>query len=70
MTTLRIEFPPALMTRDLAAFYISGTRTDIDVLRDQGVLTAVGSGKRLKFRKTDLDAYIESLPERHKETRR
>lgn len=67
MNGFRIEFPPALMTRDLAAFYISGTRTDIDVLRDKGIITAVGSGKRLKFRKADLDAYIESLPERHKD---
>lgn len=53
------------MTRDLAAFYISGTRTDIDTLRKQGILTAFGKGKRLKFRKSDLDAYVESLPERH-----
>lgn len=64
---IRIEFPPALMTRDVAAFYIGGTRTDIDELRARGVITAVGSGKRLKFRKTDLDAYVASLPERHKE---
>jgi hypothetical protein len=65
--TIRVEFAPALMTRDLAAYYISGTRTDIDVLRSTGVLTAVGTGKRLKFRKADLDAYVDSLPERHKD---
>lgn len=61
---IRVEFPPALMTRELAAFYISGSITDIDELRAKGELVPVGTGKRLKFRKTDLDRYVESLKER------
>jgi hypothetical protein len=61
---LRIEFPPALMTRELAAFYISGSLRDIDDLRATGELIPVGDTKRVKFRKDDLDRYIARLPER------
>lgn len=62
--TIRIEFPPALMTREAAAYYISGSLRDIDELRAQGHITPVGTSKRVKFRKDDIDRYIESLPER------
>lgn len=62
--TVRVEFPPALFTKELAAYYISGTITDIDRLRKTGELIALGDGKRMKFRKDDLDRYIDSLPER------
>jgi hypothetical protein len=64
MTVIRIEFPPALMTREIAAFYISGSLREIDELRHKGELTPVGTGKWVKFRKTDLDRYVERLPER------
>jgi hypothetical protein len=63
--TIRIEFPPALMTREIAAYYISGSLSDVDLLRHKGEITQVGNQKRVKFRKTDLDRYIERLPERH-----
>jgi excisionase family DNA binding protein len=61
---VRIEFPPALMTREVAAYYIGGSLTDIDVLKRKGELIAVGDGKRVRFRKTDLDRYVESVKER------
>jgi excisionase family DNA binding protein len=61
---VRIEFPPALFTRDLAAYYLQMSLTDVDLLRGKGELIAVGEGKRVRFRKEDLDRYIERLPER------
>jgi hypothetical protein len=63
--TIRLEFPPALMTREIAAYYISGSVRDIDDLRARGVITPVGTQKRVKFRKSDLDTYLETLPEKH-----
>lgn len=61
---MRIEFPPALFTRDLAAYYIGGSLTDVDRLRAKGELIAVGEGKRVLFRKEELDRYVASLKER------
>ncbi|MCS5487400.1 hypothetical protein NY588_09700 [Curtobacterium flaccumfaciens pv. beticola] len=63
-STGRIEFAPALFTRELAAFYISGSLRDIDDLRAKGELIPVGDTKRIKFRKEDLDRYVSNLPER------
>lgn len=60
----RIEFPPALFTRELAAYYLSMSLRDIDGLRAKGELIPVGTGLRVKYRKDDLDRYIERLPER------
>ncbi|MGO2188252.1 MAG: hypothetical protein ACTH4Y_08400 [Microbacterium gubbeenense] len=62
--SIRIEFPPALMTRELAAYYLSMSVRDIDLLRQQGHLTPAGDTKRVKFPKKDLDAYVDGLPER------
>ena len=61
---IRIEFPPALMTREIAAYYISGSVREIDRLRETKEITPLGNGKRVKYRKTDLDRVIDSLPER------
>lgn len=61
---MRIEFAPALMTREIAAFYLSMSTRDLDRLRDAGHITAVGDSKRVKYLKKDLDAYADSLPER------
>ena len=61
---LRIEFAPKLMSKSLAAFYLSMSERDLDRLRESGHITAVGDSKRVKFLKEDLDAYAESLPER------
>ena len=60
----RIEFPPALFTRELAAYYISGSLRDVDDLRSKGELIPVGDSKRIKFRKEDLDRYVAGLEER------
>jgi hypothetical protein len=61
---MRIEFPPALFTRELAAYYLSCSIREIDELRAKGELIPVGRGKRLKFRRVELDRYVQSLPER------
>jgi len=61
---MRIEFAPALMTRELAAYYISGSLRDLDRLRETKQITPVGEGLRVKYRKSELDAYIETLRER------
>lgn len=61
---LRIEFAPALMTRELAAYYISGSLRDLDRLRESKEITPVGEGRRVKYRKEDLDAYVAKVKER------
>ena len=63
-TALRIEFPPALFTRELAAHYLSMSVREIDLLRGQGEIIAIGDGKRVKFKKSELDRYVQNLPER------
>ncbi|MCZ4069253.1 helix-turn-helix domain-containing protein [Microbacterium sp. H37-C3] len=60
----RLEFPPALFTRELAAYYLSMSLREIDDLRATGALIPTGSGKRIKFSKAELDRYVENLPER------
>ncbi len=62
---IRIEFPPALFTRELAAYYLSMSVREIDGLRAKREITAVGTGKRVKFRKDDLDRIADRLPERY-----
>ncbi|MFF2495848.1 hypothetical protein [Agromyces sp. NPDC058064] len=61
---IRMEAWPALMTRETAAAYIDGSLRDIDELRHQKMITPVGDSKRIKFRKTDIDDWIEGLRER------
>jgi hypothetical protein len=65
----RIEFPPALFTRELAAYYLSMSLREVDDLRSKGTLIPVGDGKRVKFTKTELDRYVDSQPERDAEGR-
>lgn len=60
----RLEFPPALMTRELAAYYLSMSIREVDDLRAKGELIPVGDSKRIKFAKDELDRYVASLPER------
>ncbi len=64
MSILRIEFPPALMGRELAAYYIGVSIRDLDNLRHSGKLIASGDGKRVMFKKSELDRYVDLLPER------
>jgi excisionase family DNA binding protein len=61
---IRIEFPPALFTRELAAYYLSMSVREIDDLRHTKEITAVGTGKRVKFRKADLDRIADRMPDR------
>lgn len=60
----RIEFPPALFTRELAAYYLSKSLREVDDLRSTGELIPVGDGKRITFTKAELDRYVAGLPER------
>lgn len=60
----RIEFPPALFTRELAAYYLSKSLREVDDLRSTGELIPVGEGKRITFAKAELDRYVDGLPER------
>ncbi|WP_431605135.1 helix-turn-helix domain-containing protein [Curtobacterium citreum] len=52
------------MTRELAAYYLSASLREVDYLRANGGLVAVGSGKRVRFRKEDLDRYVGELSSR------
>lgn len=61
---IRLEAWPALMTRETAAAYIDGSLRDIDELRAQRMITPVGETKRIKFRKSDLDEWIDGLREK------
>ena len=61
---IRIEFAPALMTREIAAYYISASLRELDGLREARIITPLGEGRRVKYRKSELDAYIETLVER------
>ncbi len=63
---IRIEIRPALMTREMAAYYIGGTLADVNALKRQNKITPVGDGKRVKYRRTDLDRYVENLPDRRR----
>lgn len=63
-TVAPIQFPPALFTRELAAYYLQMSLRDIDALKAKGELIPVGDTKRIKFRKEDLDRYVARLAER------
>lgn len=60
---LRIEFPPAMMTREIAAYYLSMSLRELDRLRETNQITPLGEGRRVKYRKTELDAYVEAIKE-------
>jgi hypothetical protein len=64
MNGIRMEFAPALMTRETAAYYIDGSLRDLDRLRELKEITPVGEGRRVKYRKSELDAYIARIAER------
>lgn len=60
----RLEFPPALFTRELAAYYLSMSIREVDDLRSKGDLIPAGNSKRVKFTKAELDRYVATLPDR------
>lgn len=59
-----LSFPPALMSRDQAAYYLSMSTRELDRLRQTGELIPRSSGKNVRYTKAELDAYIDRLPER------
>jgi hypothetical protein len=62
---IRVEFPPRLMDRALAAYYVcNGSIRDLDRLREQKIITPKGSGRNVMYDKADLDAYADTLVER------
>lgn len=61
-----LSFPPTLMSRDQAAYYLSMSTRELDRLRQTGELIPVSSGKNVRYRKSELDAYADRLPERVK----
>ena len=67
---IRLEAWPALMTRETPGAYIADNLRKIDELRAQKKITPVVEpatpSKRIKYRKSDLDAWIDTL--REKET--
>ncbi|WP_243074829.1 hypothetical protein [Microbacterium sp. SS28] len=71
--TIRIEFPPALMTRDVAAYYLGRSTRELDRLREKGHITArkfrpdSPDGSAPYYAKEDLDEFVASLPENHRE---
>jgi hypothetical protein len=65
---VKVEFPPALFTREMAAYYIGGSLSDVDRLRAKGELIAVAhatNSKRVLFRKDELDRYVSTLAEKN-----
>ena len=62
---IRVEFPPRLMNRNLAAYYVTnGSLRDLDRLREQKIITPKGEGRNVMYDKGDLDAYADTLTER------
>ncbi|MGH8010719.1 MAG: hypothetical protein ACREQ3_27320, partial [Candidatus Binatia bacterium] len=64
LVTVRLEFAPGLMTRAIAAFYLSISERQLDELRKADEIIAVGDGKHVMYTKEELDRYRLSLPER------
>ncbi len=59
-----VPFTPALFTRDTAAAYLARSVREIDELRHRGEITPYGEGKRVFFKREDLDRIVANLPER------
>lgn len=55
---------PALMSKKLGAEYLSTSERQLDELRRLNLIVAHGNGKHALFKRTELDRYIDSLPER------
>jgi excisionase family DNA binding protein len=59
-------FPPELITKGAVAYLMSVSERKVAELVAQNKLTVINDGGRaLKFRRDDVLAYINSLPERH-----
>ena len=63
-TTIRVEFPPRMMSRELAAYYIGKSTRFVDYLREQREITAYGDTKNPEFKRAELDEWIARRPEK------
>lgn len=61
METTQVRSEP-IRDRVFAADYLDTSPRRVDELRKAGILPAVRDGRRWKFRRSDLDAYVASLP--------
>lgn len=62
--TIRVEFPPRMMSRELAAYYIGKSVRDLDALREAKEITPKGEGRRVLYDKADLDRVCDRMAER------
>jgi hypothetical protein len=62
---IRAEFAPALMGKELAAYYIGKSPRYIDYLREQREITAYGDTRNPEFKRCELDEWIDRRPEKH-----
>jgi len=61
---LRIEFPPRLFTREMAAYYLACSPRQIDKYRELREITPLMDGSRVKYRREDLDRIADRMPEK------
>lgn len=60
-----LAFPPELLTKKHVAYMLSISERDVAYLTSSNVLVPVDDGgKWIKFRLTDVRAYIAALPDR------
>jgi hypothetical protein len=60
---LNFAFTPGLMNQDAAAYYLNISTRSLNELQAQGLLIPKKLGRQRGFRRVDLDAFIESLPD-------
>mgnify|MGYP001589908535 CR=1 FL=1 len=56
-------FAPGLLSQDAAAFYLNIGKSTLNELQAKGQLIPKKIGGKRGFARTDLDAYIASLPD-------
>lgn len=57
------SFTPGLLSQDAAAFYLNIGKSTLNELQAQGRLIPKKIGGKRGFARTDLDAFIASLPD-------
>lgn len=60
---LHYTFAPGLLGQDAAAYYLSVSPRTLNELQAQGHIIPKKVGNARKFRRVDLDALIDSLPD-------
>ena len=60
---LQFTFTPGLMSLEAAAYYLGIGKTTLNELQAQGRLIPKQIGSKRGFARTDLDEFIESLPD-------